>query len=310
MLSKIFGDKIRFLSSIVIVAITIPLLAISAYAGYAGRVIGIVGILLISILGLYEIFSSMKVNKLIALFMSLVVIPFFVLSFANKPIDDLNALLDVPHEKTSQRMYWALHDIRIYAFPLAFSFIPLLLDDKYRKGSKNVFIDLFIFLCVNLLVCVFAKTLWVFATGSLWKILYFLLIAIIADVFAYLGGLNFGKKWFGGAKFSPNLSPKKTWAGFVIGVSAASIFAVLAGFFGNIWSEFGGWEKQLIVSFLVGIPLAILAPFGDLAFSAIKRWSSVKDFSNLIPGHGGVFDRIDAMSLIVVLGAIVFFAAH
>ncbi len=129
--------------------------------------------------------------------------------------------------------------------------------------------------------------------------LYVLIGVIANDVFAYFGGIFFGKH-----KMIVRISPKKTWEGFVWGV-VCSIICTLA--FG-LGCAFGGspmlpfldashWYWILMVSIL--IPL--LANLGDLSFSLIKRHFGIKDYGNILRGHGGVLDRADS-SIFAMIG--------
>ena len=115
--------------------------------------------------------------------------------------------------------------------------------------------------------------------GLLW-VLWLVLVVIVSDVAGYFAG-----KALGGPKFWPRISPRKTWSGTVAGwAGAACIGAAFAG-------PLGAGAALIPLSVLVGIA----GQMGDIAESAVKRMQGVKDSSNLIPGHGGVFDRFDAM---------------
>ncbi|MBA4782196.1 MAG: phosphatidate cytidylyltransferase [Rhizobiales bacterium] len=105
-----------------------------------------------------------------------------------------------------------------------------------------------------------------------------------ADIFAYLVG-----RAVGGPKLMPKVSPKKTWSGFVGGVLGAILI-------GSLVAEycFGGATLRLA---LIAFLLSLVAQAGDLMESAIKRRFNVKDASNLIPGHGGLLDRVDGLTL-------------
>lgn len=106
------------------------------------------------------------------------------------------------------------------------------------------------------------------------------------DVFAYFGGRALGKH-----PLAPSISPKKTWEGFFFGFLGGGVaLAILFPFFTVISASF--WVLLPLV-FLTGI----FGPIGDLAASKIKRAYHIKDSSNLLPGHGGFFDRFDAMML-------------
>ena len=111
-------------------------------------------------------------------------------------------------------------------------------------------------------------------------------IVVISDVAGYFAG-----RAFGGPKFWPKVSPKKTWSGTIAGWGGA---AVVGGVFAMLTQAHVG---------LIGLSVAVsmASQLGDIAESAIKRRAGVKDSSNLIPGHGGLFDRFDGM-----LGAALF----
>ena len=108
-----------------------------------------------------------------------------------------------------------------------------------------------------------------------------------------IGGYVFGRS-LGGPKLAPRISPNKTWSGLIGGVICAAILAYLAA----TYLRFPPW--QFIVC---GAVLGVVEQVGDLLESWIKRRFLVKDMGNLIPGHGGLFDRVDgllAVSFVVV----------
>ena len=105
-------------------------------------------------------------------------------------------------------------------------------------------------------------------------------VVIVTDIFGYFAG-----KSFGGPKFWPKISPKKTWSGTVAGW----IGAALVGFVFMLFTDAGLW---IIV---ISMVLSFAGQMGDIAESALKRRMGVKDSSTLIPGHGGLFDRFDAL---------------
>lgn len=107
----------------------------------------------------------------------------------------------------------------------------------------------------------------------------------ISDSFAYLTGITLGR--LGKHPFMSRISPKKTWEGFIGGV----FFTVLAGYLASLYfSEFMNTWQWMGLSLVI----AITGVFGDLFASLIKRCMGVKDFGNLMPGHGGLLDRIDS----------------
>jgi len=124
--------------------------------------------------------------------------------------------------------------------------------------------------------------------GLIW-VLWLVAVVVISDVAGYFAGRSLG-----GPKFWPRYSPKKTWSGTIAGwIGAAGVGLIFAAPTG---------------AGLALVPLSVLVSFagqmGDIAESAVKRLRGVKDSSNLIPGHGGVLDRFDAMlgaALVVVI---------
>lgn len=130
------------------------------------------------------------------------------------------------------------------------------------------------------------------------KIILLLFMVWGADIGAYFAG----RAW-GNSKLAPNVSPGKTWAGAFGGLVAAMIIAVVFSFLFDLldtaslfqWFQFA----------LLGALIAILSIFGDLAESMLKRFRGIKDSGQLLPGHGGIMDRID--SLVAVLPAYTLF---
>jgi phosphatidate cytidylyltransferase len=142
--------------------------------------------------------------------------------------------------------------------------------------------------------------------GMAWTILLFS-IAWTADISAYLIG-NLLK----GPKFWPRFSPNKTWSGFLgglgMGVFAAFLFTVIAPFLVSIFPVMRGLDGGITapVAMTVGLIAGLATMAGDLWESMLKRRFGVKDAGNLIPGHGGLLDRVDGMMFAVVAVA----AAH
>lgn len=129
------------------------------------------------------------------------------------------------------------------------------------------------------MVGAFAMLLMRTGVGMGW-IVWLILVVIATDVAGYFAGRRYG-----GPKFWPAVSPKKTWSGTIAGWLAAACV-------GLVFMPVLEWNWSLV-------PLSVVISFagqmGDIAESALKRRINVKDSSQLIPGHGGVFDRFDAM---------------
>lgn len=112
-----------------------------------------------------------------------------------------------------------------------------------------------------------------------------------SDIGAYFAG-----RLLGGPKLAPSISPNKTWAGAVMGVAAAAIFA-------RSMHETVGLPWALVFATPV---LAIVSQFGDLFESWLKRRAGVKDSGSLLPGHGGLLDRLDGLVPVAPLAAAMF----
>ncbi|MEP2234629.1 MAG: phosphatidate cytidylyltransferase [Alteripontixanthobacter sp.] len=144
--------------------------------------------------------------------------------------------------------------------------------------------------------------------------LYYL-VAALGAVIATDTGAYFSGRTIGGPKIAPSISPSKTWAGLLGGMvmSALWIACVVGAFFylqdyktfGELFEVAG---DQLIGAALVGAALAVAAQAGDFFESWLKRRAGVKDSSRLIPGHGGVLDRVDGILpvawIVGILGAL------
>lgn len=137
------------------------------------------------------------------------------------------------------------------------------------------------------------------------SVIWLSLIIILTDTFAFAGGVSYGKH-----KLAPEISPNKTWEGAITGtISSALIsilYAVLLYIYAKDYAPFDWYNpdvnkaKPYIVYVVLAIFLSIGSQIGDLSFSLIKRRYGIKDFSNLLPGHGGILDRLDSFSFVFV----------
>lgn len=128
--------------------------------------------------------------------------------------------------------------------------------------------------------------------GGTW-LFWLVIVVVMTDVLGYFAG-----RIIGGPKFWPQVSPKKTWAGTIAGW-------IGAGLVGALFLTFTDAGRDLI---WISMVLSFASQMGDIAESALKRRMGVKDSSDLIPGHGGLFDRFDGLlgaSLFLLLTALV-----
>ena len=160
-------------------------------------------------------------------------------------------------------------------FALPFIFAPGLLGVRIMRHNRTLLMTF----CVAILLAGWGLAEIRIRYGVEWA-LWMAFTVIVTDVFGYFAG-----RQFGGPKFWPRVSPKKTWSGTVAGWIAAAVV-------GAIWWIWFGASPQ-IIGISVGISMA--SQLGDIAESAMKRKMGVKDSSSLLPGHGGVFDRFDGM---------------
>lgn len=113
------------------------------------------------------------------------------------------------------------------------------------------------------------------------------IMAFCSDTGAYFIGVFFGKH-----KMCPNISPKKTWEGFIGGILIAIVGMIL---YGVIMNCAYGYQVNYVWTVLYGLIGSVGSVFGDLLMSCIKRQTGIKDYGKLIPGHGGILDRFDSV---------------
>ncbi|MGI6160843.1 MAG: phosphatidate cytidylyltransferase [Christensenellales bacterium] len=158
---------------------------------------------------------------------------------------------------------------------------------KFDMELKDVFASAFVMLYPGLLLSMLMDMTYLPQPRGMAGILLVLCAAIFTDSFAYFIGVLFGKK-----KLCPKISPKKTIAGAIGGLfgggAAAAVLSMLTPMLFGI--------KTSMPAFLaIGLICAVVSQFGDLAASCIKRMCGVKDFGKIMPGHGGIMDRLDSI---------------
>ena len=118
---------------------------------------------------------------------------------------------------------------------------------------------------------------------------YLFLITILTDTYAQLGGTLIGKH-----KLAPKISPNKTWEGSIVG----AVFGTLCA--ATFYYIAVDSSINVLGLLIVTLFLSCLGQLGDLFFSAVKRNHNIKDFSNIMPGHGGVLDRLDSIIFVII----------
>ncbi len=261
--------KKRVLSAILMMIVFIPLLVIGgkAFALFMS---------LLAIMGLYELIHIRESKKEFPFLMKLFaygMVLFFALS----------------HFKSIEFSYTM--DYRVVAF-MIFAFLsPMVFVHDFKKYNLNdaLFLIgsvLFIGLSFNLLI--------ICRNYDIMYIIYLLLITTITDTFALFTGMLVGKH-----KLCPIVSPKKTIEGLLGGVFIGTFVAT--AFYTTVINP----STSLVFVAIITAILALVGQLGDLVFSSIKRYYDKKDFSNLIPEHGGILDRLDSL-IFVVLAFIIF----
>lgn len=161
--------------------------------------------------------------------------------------------------------------------------------DRRRRGNPHEAAIGVVYVAVAASILVWLRA------DSLTGLVFLFAVVWAADTFAYLAGT-----WLRGPKLLPAASPNKTWTGLIAGLA----FGSAAGAAVAMWSG-----MDLVHALMVALPLALSAVAGDLVMSLAKRRFGVKDAGSLIPGHGGVLDRVDALMLAAVFAGLFAFLA-
>ena len=163
---------------------------------------------------------------------------------------------------------------------------------KYYEKFK--YTDLFFMMGVAVLIPYsFSTLLYMSEWGGkgVFMIVITLCGAWLADSGAYFAGTFFGK-----TKLCPNVSPKKTVEGLVGGVACNGVLMLLIGLFYDFVLK--GASLNYVMLFIAGMGCALIGLVGDLTASEIKRQCGIKDYGNIMPGHGGIMDRFDSVLLV------------
>ena len=179
-------------------------------------------------------------------------------------------------------------DIKVLIYlPILILILPIVFYNNKEKYNIN---DAFYFLGITYFLSFAFSNIITMRELSIHKCIYIFIISFITDTYAYIGGMLIGRKHF------TTISPKKTIEGSIIGTIMGSII-------GTVFYNMLITDINLFMTLLMSLLLSIISQFGDLFFSSIKRYFDKKDYSNLIPGHGGILDRFDSV-IFVALGLI------
>lgn len=261
--------KNRVLSSILLLLICIPFI-IKGGLFFAGLV------LVIGLCAFHELYGlklkSRKLSWLIEI-LAYLIVSFLILN--NYQSSELKIMLDY----------------RILTFMMFAFMIPLVIigdNKKYNLQDALYLLGsvLFIGFSFNLIIII--------RNFSIIHFIYFLVITCFTDIFALITG-----KLIGSIPLAREISPNKTLEGFIGGVVMGTFGGVL--YYLTVINS----EISFVNILIVTLTLSIIGEFGDLIFSQIKRYYNKKDFSSLIPGHGGVLDLFDSL-IFVAITAILF----
>jgi len=175
------------------------------------------------------------------------------------------------------------------AFILAVLTVMVLFHKKVNATDCAVTVFGFFYVCVLLSTVFLVRTIESTYNPNLGVFMIWMIFfsAWGADTGAYFIGVNFGKHKL------TSLSAKKTIEGVIGGIGTA---ALISAIYGLVLEQFTSLEGSLILPLaLIGAAGAVLSVFGDLAASAVKRSTGIKDFGTLLPGHGGIMDRFDSV---------------
>ncbi len=174
---------------------------------------------------------------------------------------------------------WTATDISEISFHILFILILLLATyEMLRMKAKKSLLPFIIIIPLVLIHQIKNRDI----------ILLMFCLTWVFDTCAYIFGINFGKH-----KIIPNISPKKSWEGFIGGALSTIIISYIITYF-NLFKNINYTELYTISLFI-----PITASIGDFTISYYKRKSEIKDTGNLIPGHGGILDRIDAFLITI-----------
>ena len=215
----------------------------------------------------------------------------------------MKEFLDLPHNK--KRPIYV--DVSFYAFAMLLTYvssrreiyyllsalIPMIMVIYCNDNNKYSADDAFRLIGMVFLIGTIFNKFIILRNDNIYLFIYLFVITMITDTFAHMGGTLIGKH-----KLAPKISPNKTWEGSITG-----------GFFGMLCASvfyyiFINSNVNILALLIVTLFLSTLGQLGDLFFSCVKRKYKVKDFSNIMPGHGGVLDRLDSI-IFVMIGYII-----
>ena len=180
---------------------------------------------------------------------------------------------------TLNNVFYVVEDRVTMIIPILFLTIPIVFYNDSKKYNIND--SLFILGIIFFIGFAFNNIIYMDKL-DVHKCIFIFVLSFATDTYAYIGGCLVGKKKL------TNISPKKTVEGSLIGTIMGTLIGVV-----YYYTFIGGVNISSII--FVCLILSVISEAGDLVFSSIKRYFNKKDYSNLIPGHGGILDRFDSV---------------
>lgn len=256
--------KQRVISAIVAIIIVVPIVLYGGIPFYLGASV-------LGLIGFYEMLKARKTERDIPNIMKIVCMFAFII-----------IMMDNWGNKV---FVFNSNDKLILSILL--TVIPIVFFNKKKSYDIN---DALFMLGTIMFLGISFNHLVNIRVGSLYNFIYLVLITTMTDTFAYFTGRLIGKH-----KMCPSVSPNKTWEGFVGGLVFGTIISVV---FYVCAFDFTGSVFLLV---LVSMLLSVVGQLGDLVFSSIKRHYKIKDYGNIMPGHGGVLDRLDSLLFVILV---------
>ena len=260
--------KVRVLTSIGIAVFGLPVLFLSEYLVYP------MAVALLAMVAMYEISSLTGFRKRLA-----VAIPSYLIAMA-MPI-----VAYFSHYFTNKDSFEYLTICAgvLFAFLLYLFIYAVLKRGSVKFSEITSHFTMLLYISISFT----ALTLVRYITNGVYMFALVFVASWVCDVFAYFVGRAIGKH-----KLIVEISPKKTVEGSIGGIVCTTLAFAL---YGLIITLFDGPKPNYLVLVILGFALSIIAQFGDLICSLIKREHGIKDYGNIFPGHGGVLDRFDSI---------------
>lgn len=251
--------KTRFISAVV----ALPFLVVPIYLG---GIYLLITMLIISFIGFFEFVRAV-----------------------NKKIDFSNILTSLFLPNLFASVY--LHDVMLMLISISLMVLANMIfqvvdheNSTIGKIATNIFSYIYVGLIFSLIYVIRDTDEGLFLVTAIF------VCTMMTDVFAYLVGRAMGKK-----KLAPLLSPNKTVEGSIGGIIASALgLSILGYFFFNSAAVASSSTHIAVLFFVIGCVGSVVAQFGDLFASSVKRETGIKDYGKLIPGHGGIMDRFDS----------------